>query len=1231
MKNSSLAKLSLLAISLTTLMNQNPARAQFDDDIDWGWQTEWQKQNGYVGATPIILREVSPRLQRAMREARAERRKLRQIRQELQPLNQRLERKQQAKRTKKKEWDDAKAAVTSLDTQITRKEKAIQDANGNLPNLEQAVARATQNVQQKRQAKQQAEAQVASANTAVAEAQRKLAALTREYRTWLQQCATQTGKTIQQCAGSPDGQTKQQALRTARTEFNTAKATADAKQSTLDTATEELTRATRRKSAAEKAVTDAKDLIANGSTQLQSLKQRKRAKAQEARAAKTELDTINSDITQIEAQIAPVQRRLAAQRQVVQDAVQNARRIRSNIIDRLMYANREGVRVGQRYGADEGNALAYSLGRQKGTVDGNSAGQAQGVADGEARDYRKGYAAGEIVGEKQAEEAGEADGSALGRTEGNQLAGSREGTADGEARARRSDAAAKGQQAGTVEGNRRAVEDGRRDGTRIGEREAIQERESKRLKSTTISGQFAGIFSQNVPIYPGVQHPSYRDCDSYRREFVRVACRDGLASAYFGEAEIAYNNNISRYYQDAYNAGYRASYDYYFGQAYPNSESAGYSQGQQDKYNAVYPSVKEYYRERAKDQYARNPERNSSAYRSSFQSATRAAYDRTYQAIYGAKFEEYNRKIYDENIQEQTNKYKAIRKSEVTTIYDRHPVIKFNNLEISDGGKNGVGVLDGVFMPEEDMVASVAITNYGKAEATNVKVILDNGSEFVLPPIPGESVVTLKGIAKKSVRGSEGSQESLSVSITKKLWSNEKSIEGKHFYNASTGLLVSNSRKSTQVLYPVQVTGLGLEKPLLLGEEQALIVNLQKRANRTIEGPINIAVSTSLGSVLSNPFPSVNKLTGSKSLNQAKVLVTDESDALKYLTFNADIVKNGVVIGKIGRSGGRLVQVGYKAKENAPVLVGDAIAAPNDLLDSLQELGGIEKVSVIDLALDQGKLLSSGDLSNKTVVFSQRRIDEKARAAAGAILRGNDSNILSVKNTAALRDLLSASVMAYSANETTTLSTIDNGIVSLPNSYQEKDTKGSVVVTGLNPEKAEVLGEAMTMSNSDLLSLAKSAFTVDSLTTAIDDEVVDANARDAVKKVAAKILAEAMMISNIEKVDRKKGKRLRRAAEKDKNDLAVMLGEALDQARKDDDNDAIVSMTLVLEDVIVAMDDIEQFDDMDRDVKNSVKKRFERDLSRAFDSLPRSVRRKIQGRRTYTKLAGNFIPFVERK
>lgn len=1232
MRKPTLAKLSLLALTLTTVMNSSPAQAQFNDgEIDWGWQTGWQQANGYIGQTPIVLREVSPRLRNAMRAARQEQRKLKGIRQELQPLEQKLERKQKARRDAKKTFDDATAALTRIEGQITKKEKDIADANSNLPSLQTALATAEQRLKTARANKKAADDAHTAAVATQNAAQATLGTKSDEYRAWLQQCAQTTGKPIQQCAGSPEGQQKQQELREARAALTAAQEDTKTKATAKERAASRLTNAQSAKSRAAKAVTDANDLITNGQTQLATLKQNKRTKAQEKRTAKTNLDAVKEEINTINAEIAPVQRRLARQRQVFQDAKQDAMLIRSNLIDRVMSANREGHRIGVRYGSDEGNALAYSLGRDKGTQDGQRAGQSQGTADGQRRDYQKGYANGEVQGQADAESVGEIDGRAVGRSQGNRAAGNIEGTADGEERARRSDASTKGQAAGTAEGRKRAVEDGNRIGTELGEREAISDKESKRLKRTTVKGQFAGIFTQNPPAYPGVQTPSYRDCDSYRREFVRVACRDGLGYGYFVEAEATYNNVISRYYNDAYNAGYRSYYDYYYGQAYPASEEQGYSQGQSDKYAAVYPGVKERFRQIAKDQYTRNPERQSSDYRNSFSSATRAAYDRKYGEIYNAKFAQFNKSVYDQNIGEQTEKYKGIRKAQVVAIYDNHPVIKFEEISISDGGKQGVSILDGVFMPGEDMVTSVVITNYGKAEATNVKIRLDDGSQFTLPTIAGESVVTLQGIAKRAVRGSEGARDVLTASMTKKLWSNEKNIEGRHFYNSASGVLVNNARKDASVMYPVQVTGLGLSKPLLLGEEQSLTINLQKRANRTINGPIEVQLSTNLGSVVSNEFPSISKLSGPKSLSDAKVLVTNEGDALQYLNFSADIVKNGVVIGKISRSGSKLVQIGYKEKEGAAVLLGNAVDAPSDLLDSLSDLGGISNVSVIDLALDQGNLLSSDKLSGKTVVVTQRAPTTQTKAAVSAILRGNDANVITVKDQYAHGAILQASALAQAATETTQMSNVANAVVSVPNLYLDSKVDGSIIVQGLDPEKAEQIGKALTANNNELLEKAKTIFTLESITSTIESETIGTDKKDVVKQIVGKVLAQAMMNSIIEKADSKKGKSIRKAQEKNSSDLAVMLGKAVKQARDDKNKDQIVSLMVVLEEIKVAIADVEQFEDMDRDVRNSIKERFDRDLGRAIDRLSRSEKRKLIGRNGYNKLAGNFQPFVERK
>lgn len=1236
MKKRCFAKLSLLAISLSALMNTNPAQAQFNDDIDWGWQTGWQKNLGYVGPTPIVLREVSPRLRDSMRITRQERRKLRTINEQLRPLETKLENKQSAAKRKKGEVDRLDSAVTSLESQITTKKTAIDNAKTNLPNLQQNAATAKTNLQNKRKDKKAADDAYTASLDAVAKAQQTVAAKNTEYRNYIQQCAA-TGKTPQQCSASPEGTAFRNELVKLRQEFVAAQNVSKTKKSAVDQAQRKVTQAKTRKQTADTAVKNAEDLIANGQTQLQQLRNRKKTKADELKVARSALKTIREEVKTTQTAIAPIKERRKRQRRIFQDAKADTQRIRSNLIDRVMSANGEGYREGSRAGNIDGNGLAAEVGGRQGQIDGRNDGEYQGTADGKQAAYNQGYGEGELVGEKDADIQGESDGKALGRTQGNQAAGRLEGTADGEERARRSNASSEGQKAGTVEGQRRAVVDGKRIGTDLGEREAINEKESKRLKSKTIKGQFAGIFGQQVPGYPGIGNPTYRYCDSYRREFIRIACRDGLGFGYFAAAENSYNQSIASFYNSAYTASYQSSYNYYVSQSYPSSQSAGFSQGKTDKYNEVYPQAKEYWRSRTKQQYERNPERNSRAYKNSFASATKEAYDRKYSQIYNASFAEYNKKVYDQNIGPQTAKYKGIRKSEVSSIYTKHPVLKFESIEIADGGKNGVGILDGVFMPEEDMVVTMSFKNFGKVEATNVKIKLANGAGFTLPTIPGESIVTLEGVARRSVRGTEGSRDVLSAKVEKKLYSNDKNIEGRHFYNAATGVVVNAAKKETQVLYPVQVTGLGLNGPLLLGQEQPLVVSMQKRANKTINGPLEVRVSTSLGSVLSQEFPSINKLSGSKTLSDAKVLVSDESDALKVLSFNAEIVKNGVTIGKIGRSGSKLVQVGYKAKDGAPVILGDAVAAPNELLDALADLGGIENVSVIDLALEQGKILSNGELAGKDIVLAQSAPSTKTKAAVSAMIKNNQKVTVILKDNYTLRNVLSASALNESASETTNFSSKKNAIVTYPSSYLDKSTNGSVLVTGAAFEDASDLGKALKKSNEELVNIASSVYTTETIQEDIDDKTLAQETKDEVKMVVAKVLAEAQLLNNRYKTDRKKARRIRKSLKKDKSDLVKMLEAALDTERKkkskERDMNKVVSLVVVLDEVYVALDNTDQFKKMKRDTRSSVKERFTDVLNRAKDrALGNTLKRKIINRRNgFNKLAGNFAPFIERK
>ena len=181
---------------------------------------------------------------------------------------------------------------------------------------------------------------------------------------------------------------------------------------------------------------------------------------------------------------------------------------------------------------------------------------------------------------------------------------------------------------------------------------------------------------------------------------------------------------------------------------------------------------------------------------------------------------------------------------------------------------------------------------------------------------------------------------------------------------------------------------------LLLGKESTYKVVVKNRSQqRPYAGPIEVRVETSFGAgVLTSSLPSINNLQQDHQLDQGRLLVDRESDAFSYLTFSAVLVKGGVVLGQVQQTGKKLVQVQYLEKENAPVLLGNAKSDAQTMLDIVADQGGIERVSILDLALPgQSSLLSNGRLSGKVVLLAQREVDQQMGQALNRVIRSPQS------------------------------------------------------------------------------------------------------------------------------------------------------------------------------------------------------------------------------------------------
>ena len=529
----------------------------------------------------------------------------------------------------------------------------------------------------------------------------------------------------------------------------------------------------------------------------------------------------------------------------------------------------------------------------------------------------------------------------------------------------------------------------------IGEQRAIEQYEGKSLQTATLNGEFAGTFASQVPNYPGVESPSLGQCSGFFREIVRMACLDGLEYGYYQEAEAAYHRNIGNVYNRAYNQAYGSAYQKAIGVYYKESFATGQQAGIREKFDQIYPEIKESFRVKTKQKFSTSPERKSSDYRKAFTGASQESYQQKYEEIRSKTFAKATKQTYRDNIDDQITRFTKLRFEQVAGIYQNYPVLRYERSENSDAGIRGVAANDGIYQPEERIAHHITISNYGHSKARGVVVHSSSGEKTTLPDLPARSTVTVKGAAVSKVEAAVGGTGESKIVLRKKLNSLEPAIEGRHFYNGASGQINAQDVESFSVQYPLAVASIAVEGDLLLGREASYRVVVENRSKRPYFGPIEVRLDTSLGQgVLTSALADITHLESQQTLEQGRLLVDRESDALAELTFDASLVKNGVVLGQVQNAGSKLVQIHYQDKGDALVIMGDAKQDAKTLLDALAEWGGIEQLSVLDVALDQDALLKSGELARKTVLLAQREIGSKMRAALEQMIRSNTGLVM---------------------------------------------------------------------------------------------------------------------------------------------------------------------------------------------------------------------------------------------
>jgi hypothetical protein len=215
-----------------------------------------------------------------------------------------------------------------------------------------------------------------------------------------------------------------------------------------------------------------------------------------------------------------------------------------------------------------------------------------------------------------------------------------------------------------------------------------------------------------------------------------------------------------------------------------------------------------------------------------------------------------------------------------------------------------------------------------------------------------------------------GSTFKSSLKVTSNLTSND-AIEALHFDNIIGGVLKEADQKSVGVAFPLALSNLSLNSQLLKGVVNKLSVTIANNSKRPHNGELKVKVLVnSQNSLVTKEFGILSSIESSKQLVDAEVLVADEADIYRDLSFSAAMSLNGVTLGVLGNDMVTMAKARYSEKAKVPVLIANSDKNLKALKDALAHSGGTEKISVLDLSLSSinAKTLSEG-LNQKVMLI----------------------------------------------------------------------------------------------------------------------------------------------------------------------------------------------------------------------------------------------------------------------
>jgi len=705
-----------------------------------------------------------------------------------------------------------------------------------------------------------------------------------------------------------------------------------------------ITRYKQKISANSQAISNLKNAISNANLNLRAkvdLKKKEERKLSRERQTLTTIVNLRN-------------RRLTELRQIESRLVT----YRNLLIRDILQANQLGARTGHRDGHKDGQHLARSIGSRAGRVDGENDGRFNGRRDGSQRDYQLGYLEGERNGRTNGQIEGEEQGRREGRRSGNIIAATRDGKEAGHTRALNSDARRRGAKEGQKSGLEQSKIEGKERGTPLGEIKAIKKYEDVTLPVREIQGPFAGTFNQTYPTYPGSTRDSYNDYPpgSISKKVVKKAYRDGYKYSYHNQSYQAYYQFIEEFYNRHYDSYYRRSYDRAMEVFYQGEFDRGSNAGYQSTYNRVYQEEYNHWFSVIRERFSNNPDTNSSIYQQTFQSAEETSFRRKYEEIKQTAFLLAKEEAFNHNIEEQTNKYKLIRFNQVSRIYKGHPVLAYSSFSFKDQGISNIGSLDNIFQPGESIAYSIVLKNFGLATAKGAKITVGNKT-VKLPNIPGQSIVKIISAQSSKVPSSMNPGDELKNKLTLKFkLSTEESIQGRHFYNKTTGQINPPVLHQVQVNYPLEINNFKLSRDVLLNDEQNISALIKNNSSRSYSGPLKLTItSDSRSKIIEKQFDIINELKLSKVVDDAKINIKDENDIFTPINLTLSLKKSGIILAttKVRKV---MAKTKYIPKDTSPVILVNSENSFKQLINVIEDLNGMQNVSIIDYSLSKNLL-----------------------------------------------------------------------------------------------------------------------------------------------------------------------------------------------------------------------------------------------------------------------------------